>query len=61
MLIVDFDDPLNNHLKKHALQRAAYIAETDGFNENILPLGTDFDFVKLGLVKKVKPNVIPVL
>jgi len=51
-LIVDFDDPFNNHLKKHALQRQAYIAETEGFNENILAPGADFDMIALGIVKK---------
>lgn len=48
-LILDFDDPFNNHLKKHAMQREEIVRATPGFGENILPPGADFDFVGLGL------------
>ncbi len=47
--IVDFDDPHNNYLKEHSMQRQAIIKDTEGFGENIVH---DFDFEALGLVKK---------
>lgn len=46
-LIVDFDDPHNNYLKTHALQRLQIIKDTEGFGENIV--GHDFDYEALGL------------
>jgi superfamily II DNA or RNA helicase len=48
-LIVDFDDPHNNYIKAHAMQRLAIIKETEGFGENIVC--HDFDFEALGLSK----------
>lgn len=52
-LIVDFADTFNNHLARHAYQRLEIIKGTEGFGENILPSGADFDFIGLGLVNKV--------
>lgn len=49
-MIVDFDDPFNDHTKKHALERARIVAETEGFAENILP--GDFDYTALGFERK---------
>lgn len=42
--IVDFDDPFNNHTRRHAEQRRAIVEGTEGFGENILPPGVDFDY-----------------
>jgi hypothetical protein len=42
--IVDFDDEWNGHLRDHARQRHAIIADTPGFAEGILAPGADFDF-----------------
>lgn len=49
VLIVDFADDGNQHLKSHALQRQAIIKATDGFHQNLLPIGQDFDFDAMGL------------
>lgn len=51
-LVVDFADQFNNHLNRHALQRAEIIKTTPGFAENIIPDGQDFDYVGLGLAKQ---------
>lgn len=51
-LIVDFFDEHNRYLKEHSLQRLARLRETDGFNENILADGQDFDYAALGLSLK---------
>ena len=48
--IVDVYDELNNHLKGHAAERQAIVKGTPGFAENIV---RDFDYVGLGLTKKV--------
>ena len=50
-LIVDFNDCHNNYLKRHYLQRRDIVKGTEGFVENILKDGEDFDFVALGLKK----------
>ena len=42
--IVDFEDTGNKHLRKHYRQRRSIIESTDGFRENILGTGDDFDF-----------------
>lgn len=42
--IVDFDDLANRHLSQHAQTRRAIVEATEGFVENILPSGEDFDF-----------------
>jgi hypothetical protein len=34
--VVDFADPLNNHLRDHSNQRRAIIESTEGFAENII-------------------------
>lgn len=47
-LVVDFNDPFNEHTKKHALQRLSRIKETEGFGENII--SGDFDFEALGFL-----------
>lgn len=46
--VTDFDDPFNAHLKGHAQQRLAIIKDTEGFADNVLEGGRDFDFVSLG-------------
>jgi superfamily II DNA or RNA helicase len=51
-LIVDFTDPVNNHLRDHARTRKAYIKSTPGFAEGILPPGIDFPYERLGFRKK---------
>lgn len=51
-LIVDFFDEHNRYLKDHATQRLSIIKSTEGFGENILPDGEDFNFEKLGLATK---------
>jgi len=50
-LVIDFTDPFNNHLRDHALTRFAIIDGTPGFAENVLPIGSDFNFDALGLKK----------
>jgi superfamily II DNA or RNA helicase len=50
-LILDFFDESNRYLKDHSLQRLNIIKTTEGFGENILAEGTDFDYEKLGLAK----------
>ena len=42
--IVDFADDFNHHLKSHAAQRYSIVQDTEGFGENILPAGADFDY-----------------
>jgi superfamily II DNA or RNA helicase len=42
--IVDFEDKGNIHLMGHARSRRSIIEGTEGFAENILPAGADFDF-----------------
>jgi len=56
-LIVDFYDEHNRYLKDHSLQRLAIIKGTEGFVENILPDGRDFDYAALGLAKNDRPTV----
>lgn len=48
-LIVDFHDEWNQHTKGHAVTRFNIVKNTEGFGENILPPGKDFDFAGLGL------------
>lgn len=50
-LIVDFFDEHNRYLKDHSTQRLAIIKETEGFGENLLPDGQDFDYQALGLAR----------
>jgi len=50
-LIVDFFDEHNRYLKDHSIQRLSIIRDTEGFGENILPDGHDFDYDALGLKK----------
>lgn len=50
-LIVDFHDEWNQHTKNHAVTRFNIVKNTEGFGENILPMGKDFDFAALGLSK----------
>lgn len=47
--ITDFADDYNVHLKAHAQQRLAIIKGTEGFAENVLEGGRDFDFAALGI------------
>lgn len=47
-MVVDFNDPLNNHLRSHAAARRAIVAATDGFAQGILPPGADFPYKDLG-------------
>lgn len=49
-LIVDVYDEHNNTLKEHSAERQMIIKGTPGFGENIV---RDFDYVGLGLVRKV--------
>lgn len=42
--ILDFYDEHNRYLKEHSLQRISIIKGTEGFAENILSDGTDFDY-----------------
>lgn len=51
-LIVDFYDEHNRYLKDHSFQRLSIIKGTEGFGENILPDGADFDYKALGLATK---------
>lgn len=51
-LIVDFYDEHNRYLKDHALQRLSIIRDTEGFGENLLGDGQDFDYEALGLARK---------
>jgi superfamily II DNA or RNA helicase len=46
--ITDFADDYNTHLKTHSLQRLAIIKGTEGFADNIMEGGRDFDFQALG-------------
>jgi superfamily II DNA or RNA helicase len=48
--VTDFADDFNYHLRAHAQQRRAIVEGTEGFNENILKPGQDFDFAGLGFV-----------
>lgn len=50
VFILDFTDAKNIHLRNHAKQRRAIIESTDGFKENILPDGKDFDYSIFGEV-----------
>jgi superfamily II DNA or RNA helicase len=43
--VVDFTDKLNHTLRDHAKQRRSIVEATPGFAENILPAGSDFDWV----------------
>lgn len=51
--VVDFDDEHNGHTKKHATHRKAIVLATEGFAENVIPAGEDFDFEKFGF-KRIK-------
>lgn len=42
--VVDSSDKVNKTLQEHALLRRAIIEGTEGFSENILPVGRDFDY-----------------
>lgn len=42
--VVDFADEWNEHLKEHAYQRRSVVESTEGFAENILLPGEDFDY-----------------
>lgn len=44
--VVDFMDPINNHLRDHARQRKAIVERTPGFAEGIL--SGDFDYAAYG-------------
>lgn len=48
-LIVDFTDTCNEYLQQHAHQRREVVLSTEGFAENVLPDGADFNFQDLGL------------
>jgi len=50
-LVVDFHDEWNQHTKNHAVARFNIVKNTEGFGENILPAGRDFDFAGLGLLR----------
>lgn len=43
-LILDFNDRHNMHLTKHTAQRKGIIDSIEGFAENVLPSGQDFDY-----------------
>lgn len=43
-LIVDFADSHNCHTKDHARQRRYIVENTEGFGENILPAGKEFNY-----------------
>lgn len=47
-MIVDFADDTNTYLREHAIQRRAIVEQTEGFGENIVPDGQDFDFKGMG-------------
>jgi superfamily II DNA or RNA helicase len=49
-LIVDFVDPLNNHLRTHCAERQQIVKSTPGFVEGIV--AHDFDYIGLGFVAK---------
>ncbi|MCG5512839.1 DEAD/DEAH box helicase [Ectothiorhodospira shaposhnikovii] len=49
-LVVDFSDSHNAHLKEHGATRRAIVEATEGFVENILPPGADFDLAGMGLL-----------
>ncbi|TSP13935.1 DEAD/DEAH box helicase [Cupriavidus campinensis] len=51
-LVVDFRDEWSTHLAGHSQQRRAIVDGTEGFGENVLRRGDDFDFVGLGLAAK---------
>ena len=42
--VVDFTDSHNSHLRGHAQQRRYIVENTEGFGENILAEGVDFDY-----------------
>lgn len=50
--IVDYTVPVNAHLRDHARARRAIIEDTDGFKQNILPKGQDFDWSMFDLAKR---------
>jgi superfamily II DNA or RNA helicase len=52
--VIDFADPLNNHLRSHSAARRSIIESTEGFAEGILPRGADFDFAALGFSPSTK-------
>lgn len=43
-LIVDFADQHNEYTRAHSFERKRVITETEGFKENLLPSGANFDF-----------------
>jgi superfamily II DNA or RNA helicase len=49
-LIVDFVEPLNNHLRAHAAERQQIVKTTPGFVEGIV--ARDFDYAALGFERK---------
>jgi superfamily II DNA or RNA helicase len=49
--IIDFSDPVNNHLKLHAKQRRTIIESTPGFAENIVG---DFPYESVGMKRLPK-------
>jgi superfamily II DNA or RNA helicase len=54
--IVDFIDKSNRHLHLHSEQRKAIIQSIDGFKENILPAGQDFDWSLLDPIQYAKAS-----
>lgn len=52
--MTDFADNFNEHLKGHALMRLAIIKNTAGFDRYSLENGKDFDFVKVGVAKRLE-------
>ena len=48
-LIIDFFDGYNRYLKEHSMQRLNIIKNTEGFGENVLADGEDFDYDALFL------------
>lgn len=50
--IVDFDDPFNNYLHRHAEQRLHIIRSTEGFGERVLGAANDFDFSQFSLARR---------
>jgi superfamily II DNA or RNA helicase len=49
-LIVDFSDPLNNHLRTHSAERQQIVKSTPGFAEGVVT--HDFDYAALGFERK---------
>ena len=54
--VVDFKDAKNSHLLKHSQTRLAILQQTEGFAENILKRGVDFNFAGDGFVVLANDN-----